>query len=272
MPSPEADRPTDRGVPAALTVFPVIGLGEVEPGDDLAALLAGVLIGPADQQDPLPGGHPDRRPGGVPGGLVDGDILVVTQKVVSKSEGRIVKIDLDDPGAKRALVERESTRILRRRGDLLITETRHGFVCANAGVDLSNVEAGTAALLPIDPDLSARRIREVLLHRHRHRLAVGVVISDTFGRPWRQGVTDVAIGIAGIAGIVDLRGTPDANGRVLDATEVCVADQLAGAAELVMGKDRRIPAAVVRGADPRWLRAASVAAEIIRPPGEDLFR
>jgi len=262
MPSPEADHPADRGVPAALTVFPVSGLGEVRPGDDLAALLAGALIAPADQH-----GAPS---GGVPGGLTDGDVIVVTQKVVSKSEGRTVEIDADDPGAKRALVERESTRVLRRRGDLLITETRHGFICANAGVDLSNVAAGTAALLPIDPDLSARRIREVLLHRYR--LSVGVVISDTFGRPWRQGVTDVAIGIAGIAGIVDLRGTPDANGRVLDATEVCVADQLAGAAELVMGKDRRIPAAVVRGVDPRWLRPASVAAEIIRPPGEDLFR
>ena len=161
-------------------------------------------------------------------------------------------------------------RIVRRRGDLLITETRHGFICANAGVDLSNVDAGTAALLPVDPDRSARRIREAL--RHRHRVSVGVIISDTFGRTWRQGVTDVAIGIAGIAGIVDLRGTADANGRILDATEVCVADELAGAAELVMGKDRGIPAAVVRGVDPGWLRPASVAAEIVRPPAEDLFR
>ena len=254
MPSPEPDHPTDRRAPAALTVFPVTGVGEVQPGDDLVAILAGALI----------------ASGGVPGGLADADVLVVTQKVVSKAEGRLVDIDADDPDAKRRLIERESTRVLRRRGDLLITETHHGFICANAGVDLSNVDAGTAALLPIDPDLSARRISEAL--RHRHRLSVGVVISDTFGRAWRQGVTDVAIGIAGIAGIVDLRGTPDANGRVLDATEVCVADQLAGAAELVMGKDRRIPAAVVRGVDPRWLRAASVAAEIIRTPGEDLFR
>jgi coenzyme F420-0:L-glutamate ligase / coenzyme F420-1:gamma-L-glutamate ligase len=275
MPSPEpGDHPADRGVPAALTIFPVLGLGEVRPGDDLAALLADVLVAPADQHGAPPGGLSDPRPagvvGGVPGGLADGDVLVVTQKVVSKSEGRLVEIDVDDPEAKRALVEQESTRVLRQRGDLLITETRHGFICANAGVDLSNVDAGTAALLPIDPDLSARRMREVLLHRHR--LTVGVVISDTFGRPWRQGVTDIAIGIAGIAGVVDLRGTPDANGRVLDATEVCVADQVAGAAELVMGKDRGIPAAVVRGVDARWLRPASVADEIIRPPGEDLFR
>jgi coenzyme F420-0:L-glutamate ligase / coenzyme F420-1:gamma-L-glutamate ligase len=243
---------------AGLTIFPVAGLGEVAPGDDLADLVADALgVGKAGS-------------GGEPVGLIDDDVLVVTQKVVSKSEGRLVAIDIDDPDAKRALVERESVRILRRRGDLLITETRHGFVCANAGVDLSNVDAGTAALLPLDPDRSARRIREAL--EHRYRVSVGVVISDTFGRTWRQGVTDVAIGIAGVAGIVDLRGSRDANGRVLDATEVCVADELAGAAELVMGKDRGIPAAVVRGVDPRWLRPASVAAEIVRPPGEDLFR
>ena len=179
---------------------------------------------------------------------------MVTQKVVSKAEGRIVPIDPDDPEAKRGWSSRESVRVLRRRGDLLITETRHGFVCANAGVDLSNVEAGTAALLPVDPDRSARRIREALGHRLGVDLAV--VISDTFGRTWRNGVTDVAIGIAGIAGVVDLRGTPDATGRVLEATEVCVADEVAGAAELVMGKDRSVPAAVVRGVDPSWLRPA----------------
>jgi coenzyme F420-0:L-glutamate ligase/coenzyme F420-1:gamma-L-glutamate ligase len=260
-PSAEA---ADRGAPsatgrsAALTVFPVVGLEEIRPGDDLAALLADLLCGPHDEESP------------VPAGIADGDVLVVTQKVVSKAEGRLVAIDPDDADAKRALVESESVRIIRRRGDLLITETRHGFVCANAGVDLSNVEAGTAALLPLDPDRSARRIREAL--EHRHRVSVGVVISDTFGRTWRQGVTDVAIGIAGIAGVVDLRGTADATGRVLEATEVCIADELAGAADLVMGKDRGIPAAVVRGVDPRWLRTASVAAEIIRPPGEDLFR
>jgi coenzyme F420-0:L-glutamate ligase/coenzyme F420-1:gamma-L-glutamate ligase len=241
-----------------LTVYPVTGLGEVGPGDDLATLLAGALV-------PSPSPHC-----GAPGGLSDGDVLVVTQKVVSKSEGRLVDIDADDPGAKQALVEQESVRIMRRRDDLLITETRHGFICANAGVDLSNVGAGTAALLPLDPDRSARRIREVLLHQHQ--VSVGVVISDTFGRTWRRGVTDVAIGIAGVAGVVDLRGTADANGRLLEATEVCVADELAGAAELVMGKDRGIPAAVLRGVDPRWLRPGSVAAEIIRPPGEDLFR
>ena len=152
--------------------------------------------------------------------MVDHDVVVVTQKVVSKAEGRIVPFDADDPDAKRRLVESESIRVLRRRGDLLITETAHGFVCANAGIDLSNVEAGTAALLPVDPDKSARRIREALAHRLG--VTVAVIVSDTFGRTWRNGVTDVAIGIAGIAGVVDLRGTPDATGRVLEATEVCV--------------------------------------------------
>ncbi len=255
MPSTDAGRPAGAG---GLTVLPVVGLGEVGAGDDLASLLAALLV-------PPDGGRP-----AVPGGLTDGDVLVVTQKVVSKAEGRIVAVDPDDPMAKQALVESESVRIVRRRGDLLITETRHGFVCANAGVDLSNVEAGTAALLPVDPDRSARRIREAL--EHRHGVSVGVIISDTFGRTWRRGVTDVAIGIAGIAGVVDLRGTVDATGRILEATEVCVADELAGAAELVMGKDRGIPAAVLRGVDPRWLRPASVAEEIVRPPDEDLFR
>ena len=258
MPSAEPRPPVAAQASPGLSIFPVTGLGEVRPDDDLAEMLAEALIATG------PG-----RPV-VLGGLMDGDVLVVTQKVVSKAEGRIVEIDLDDPDAKQTLVERESVRILRRRSDLLITETRHGFICANAGVDLSNVAAGTAALLPLDPDRSARRIREAL--EHRHRASVGVIISDTFGRTWRRGVTDVAIGIAGIAGIVDLRGTADATGRLLEATEVCVADELAGAAELVMGKDRGIPAAVLRGVDPGWFRPASVASEIVRPPGEDLFR
>jgi len=244
--------------PGALAIYPVTGLAEIKPGDDLAGLLMAALTHVASSDHPMPPR------------LTEGDVLVVTQKVVSKAEGRMVDIDAHDPGAKQRLVEQESVRVLRRRGDLLITETSHGFICANAGVDLSNVDEGTAALLPVDPDLSARRIREGL--EHRHGVSVGVIISDTFGRPWRKGVADVAIGIAGVAGVVDLRGTPDANGRVLDATEVCVADELASAAELVMGKDRGIPAAVIRGVDPRWLRFASVAEEIIRPPDEDLFR
>ncbi len=257
MPSPDPGPLSHPGGRAGISIFPISGLGEVAPGDDLADLLAGVLDA--------------SRPGGaLPGGLLDGDVLVVTQKVVSKAEGRIVEIDGADREARLALVEKESVRILRRRDELLITETRHGFVCANAGVDLSNVAPGTAALLPLDPDRSARRIRQGL--EHRYGVAVGVVISDTFGRAWRRGVCDVAIGVAGIAGIVDLRGKADATGRILESTEVCVADELAGAAELVMGKDRGIPAAVLRGVEPGWLRTASVAAEIVRPPAEDLFR
>jgi coenzyme F420-0:L-glutamate ligase/coenzyme F420-1:gamma-L-glutamate ligase len=247
MPPGDGRGPAAAGGP--LTVIPVTGLGEVVPGRDLGELLV----------HHLSSSHP----------LEDGDVLVVTQKIVSKAEGRVVPVG-DDPADKRRVVESESVRVVRRRGDLLITETRHGFICANAGVDLSNVEAGTAALLPVDPDRSARRIREML--RHRLGVTVGVVVSDTFGRAWRRGVTDVAIGIAGIAGVVDLRGTPDATGRVLEATEVCVADEVAAAAELVMGKDRGIPVAIVRGLDPSWLRPASVAEEIVRPPAEDLFR
>ena len=237
-----------------ITLIPLTGIGEVEPGADLARTVAAALV-------PEAADGPELR---------QGDVLVITQKIVSKAEGRLVPIDHDDPAAKVALVEQESVRILRRRGDLIISETKHGFICANAGIDLSNVALGTAALLPEDSDRSARRIRAGL-----HALLavdVGVIISDTFGRTWRRGVTDVAIGCAGVAAVIDLRGTPDANGRDLVATEVCVADELASAAELVMGKDRGIPAAIVRGVPKSWLRRASVQAEIVRPPEEDLFR
>jgi coenzyme F420-0:L-glutamate ligase / coenzyme F420-1:gamma-L-glutamate ligase len=237
-----------------LRVIPVAGIGEVTPGTDLSRLIAAAVA---------PG-----RPGGP--ALQDGDVVVVTQKIVSKAEGRLVAIDHADAEAKLALVTQESARILRRRGDLVISETRHGFVCANAGVDLSNVAEGTAALLPEDADRSARRVRAGL--ERALGVAVGVIVSDTFGRPWRRGVTDVAIGCAGVAAVVDLRGTLDAGGRVLAATEVCVADELASAAELVMGKDRGVPVAVVRGVPEAWLRPASVKAEIVRPPEEDLFR
>ncbi|MGD0380599.1 MAG: coenzyme F420-0:L-glutamate ligase [Acidimicrobiales bacterium] len=232
--------------PGALTVLPVTGLGEIRRGDDLATLIAGAVD------------------------LLDGDVVVVTQKIVSKSEGAMVPIDPDDPADRIRIIESESVRILRRRGDLVISETRHGFVCANAGVDLSNVERGWAALLPEDSDRSARRIRDGL--RAATGREVAVVVSDTFGRAWRKGVIDVAIGCAGLAAVVDLRGTADAMGRDLMATEVCVADEVASAAELVMGKASSVPVAVVRGIDPAWLRRGSVAEEILRPPAEDLFR
>jgi coenzyme F420-0:L-glutamate ligase/coenzyme F420-1:gamma-L-glutamate ligase len=234
--------------PDELRVIGLGGLGEIEPGADLAALIAAAAAGR----------------------LRDGDVVVVTQKIVSKAEGRLVALAHDDPAAKIALVESEAVRVLRRRGDLVITETRHGFVCANAGVDLSNVAEGTAALLPVDPDRSARRIRAGL--RAQADVDVGVVVSDTFGRAWRRGVTDVAIGCAGVAAVVDLKGTLDAGGRELVATEVCVADEIASAAELVMGKDRGVPVAVVRGVPAAWLRSSSVRAEVIRTPAEDLFR
>jgi coenzyme F420-0:L-glutamate ligase / coenzyme F420-1:gamma-L-glutamate ligase len=234
-------------VSVGLEIRPVVGVGEVRPGDDLSRLLAKAA--------------PD---------LVDGDVLVVTQKVVSKAEAQLVPIDPNDPASKARIVEAESVRILRRRGELVISETRHGFVCANAGVDLSNVEDGWAALLPEDPDRSARRLRDGL--RGRLGVTVAVIISDTFGRVWRRGLTDVAIGCAGIRAVVDLRGTPDAMGRDLAVTEVCVVDELAAAAELVMGKSSGIYAAVVRGVDPTWLGRGEVRADVVRPPVEDLFR
>lgn len=225
-----------------IEVVPVEGIGEIRAGDDLAALVA-EAAGRA--------------------GLVDRDILVVAQKAVSKAEGRVV------PGTdRRAAVRAESARVLRRQGEMIISETRHGFVCANAGVDASNVEGDNVVLLPVDPDLSARRMRARLAHLTG--ADIGVIVSDTFGRAWRLGQTNVAIGVAGFEPFVDYRGTTDSQGRDLSATRICAADQLAGAAELVMGKTSGICAAVVRGAAVRFGRGA--AAEIVRPPGEDLFR
>ena len=161
-------------------------------------------------------------------------------------------------------------RILRRRGELIISETKHGFVCANAGIDLSNVARGQAALLPEDSDRSARRLRDRI--RAVAGVEVAIIISDTFGRPWRRGVTDVAIGCAGIGAVVDLRGTTDSLGRELMVTEVCVVDEIAGAADLVCGKAAGVPVAVVRGVEPEWLRQGSVHDEIVRDPADDLFR
>ncbi|MBI2168760.1 MAG: coenzyme F420-0:L-glutamate ligase [Actinobacteria bacterium] len=199
-------------------------------------------------------------------GLRDGDCLVVTSKVVSKAEGRVITVP--DVKAKQAAIASEARRVLRRRGDLVITETRHGHVCANAGVDLSNAPDGMAVLLPEDPDRSARRIRDVLRARG---LVAAVVISDTFGRPWRRGVVDVALGVAGLSAVIDLRGTLDTGGRPLEVTEIAIADEIAAAAELVMGKARGVPAAVISGLDPSWLGPGS-GADLIRPPHEDLFR
>lgn len=222
-------------------ILPVEGLPEFRPGDDLSAALAERL---SEQLRP-------------------GDVVVVTQKVVSKAEGRVV-----DAADRAGWIERETRRVVARRDDLVIVETRHGFVCANAGVDASNVAEGFLTLLPQDPDASAERIRERLFAAAGG--PVGVVVTDTFGRPWRRGLVNVAIGCAGLPALVDLRGTPDHTGRILDATVVALADEVAAASGLVMGKADHTAAAIVRGL-PRAGGAGS-AADLVRPAAEDLFR
>lgn len=233
-----------------LSIIPVPGLPEIEAGDDLA----GLIIDSCEASS----------------GLEDGDVLVVSQKVVSKAEGRLVSVDPDDPQSHKPLVLEESVRVVRRRGDLIISETKHGFVCASAGIDRSNVDADVAALLPEDSDRSARRIRDAI--KGRSGVSVAVIVADTFGRPWRRGLTDVAIGCAGILPILDLRGTDDAVGRELQVTEVCIVDELAGAAELVRGKATGIAVALIRGVDPDWFGEGSVVRDVVRNPSEDLFR
>lgn len=233
-----------------LEIIPIVGLPEIRPGDDLA----GHIIGACEAEL----------------GLADEDVLVVSQKVVSKAEGKLVSVDPDDPLSHKPLVLEESVRIVRRRGDLIISETKHGFVCANAGIDRSNVESGVVALLPDDSDRSARRIRDAI--RGRIGKTTAVIVADTFGRPWRRGITDIALGCAGIQAVLDLRGTDDALGRELNVTEVCIVDELAGAAELVRGKADGIAVAVIRGVNPAWFGEGSVATDVIRRPEEDLFR
>jgi coenzyme F420-0:L-glutamate ligase/coenzyme F420-1:gamma-L-glutamate ligase len=204
-----------------IRIVAVLGMPEVRPGDDLGALLAEGV---------------ERA-----GGLQEEDVVVVAHKVVSKAEGRVERA-VDE----QAVIVREAKAIRRRRGDLVIAETPHGFVCASAGVDRSNTPGdGWLVLLPVDPDASAAHLREAL--RRRLGVAPAVVVSDSFGRAWRDGTTDVAIGVAGMEPLLDLRGRLDARGRPLQATVIAVADELAGAAELVMGKAAGIPAAIVRG-------------------------
>jgi coenzyme F420-0:L-glutamate ligase/coenzyme F420-1:gamma-L-glutamate ligase len=231
----------------SLEVHPLLGIGRVEPGDDVAA----ALVEPLRTLQPR-----------------DGDIVVVTHKIVSKAEGAVREIVGDEREFKMRLAEQEAVSIIRRRGDLIIAETKHGFVCASAGIDRSNADPGTVILLPEDPDRSAHRIRIRLEREFGVRL--GVIISDTFGRAWRRGLTDVAIGISGIPAIVDLRGTRDWLGHELEVTEVAVADEIAAAADLVMGKASGIPAALVRGLD--LPAAEGRARDLVRPPDEDLFR
>ena len=237
-------------------MIPVRGLPEVREGDDLAELIAAA----AD--------------------LEDGDVVVVAHKVVSKAEGRVVRLAEVEPSAQARdlaanedprrleVILRESARIVRTRPPLVIAETRHGFVCASAGVDASNApEAETVVLLPEDPDASAARLRDRL--RELTGADVAVIVSDSFGRAWRQGTTDVAIGCAGLRPLLDFHGERDAAGYELHATVIAVADELAGAAELVKGKLDGVPVAVVRGFDRR---GEGTAREVVMPPERDLFR
>jgi coenzyme F420-0:L-glutamate ligase / coenzyme F420-1:gamma-L-glutamate ligase len=236
----------------------VEGLPEVQPGDDLAQLIAE---------------HSTLR---------SSDVLVVAQKVVSKAEGRIVELESIAAGAEAKriapgliaapdprmvqVVLDESVRVL-RSDRVLITETRHGFVSANSGVDHSNVRPGTLALLPVDPDASAERIRAGV--QERTGAQVGVIVSDTFGRPWRLGIVNVALGVAGLPSLIDLRGTFDDAGQPLHATVLAIADEIAASAGLVMGKTARKPVVIVRGLT---LRGSGSGRDLIRPADEDLFR
>ncbi len=244
-----------------MTIVGLPGVPEVSAGDDLGELLS-------DAADRV-------------GGLEEGDVVVVAQKVVSKAEGRVVRLaDVepsplarriagDDDARKAEIVLREAERVVRTRPPLVIAATRHGFVCASAGVDASNApERDSLVLLPLDPDASAARLRARL--RALTGRTVAVVVSDSFGRAWRQGTTDVAIGVAGVAPLLDLRGERDANGYELHATSIAVVDEIAGAAELVMGKLKRTPAAIVRGLE---LAAGEGAArDLVIPAERDLFR
>jgi len=233
----------------SVEILPVRGMPEVRAGDDLAGLITAALAADAVH-------------------LRDGDVLAVTQKIVSKAEGRVVR-EADGPG-KQGWVERETRRVVARRGELIIAETHHGFVCANAGVDASNVEHGWLALLPEDPDASAERIREDI--RTLTGTEVAVVVTDTFGRPWREGLTNVAIGASGLPALIDLRGRTDANGRELEATITALGDEVAAASGLVMGKSDGVPVALLRGIEaPTWAPHAPARA-LIRDPSVDLFR
>lgn len=249
---------------AELRIIPVRGIGEVQPGDDLAALILGALAG----QDVI---------------LADGDILVVTQKIVSKAEGRVIDPSTIEPshmarmiaaqGAKDPshyeVVLRESRRIVRMDRGVLITETHHGLICANAGVDESNVAGGHAVtLLPVDPDRSAAGLRTAI--QAQHGVDVAVIISDTFGRPWREGQVNFAIGLSGIAALADYAGQHDQHGYELRVSKIAVADELAAAAELVMGKIDAVPVAIIRGY--AYTRAEASARDLIRPAERDMFR
>ena len=228
-------------------LIPITGIGEVRAGEDVAAIILSALTD--NDLD-----------------FADNDVAVITHKIVSKAEGKVVPVDGEEQY--RALVEAEAEAIVRRRGDLVITRTKHGFICANAGVDRSNVPGSQAVLLPDRPDRSAHTIRTHLEHATGKRLAV--VVTDTFGRPWRRGLTDVAIGVSGIPALLDLTGTKDMQGRTLEVTEVALVDEIAAAADLVMGKATGVPVAIVRGLT--WTGKAGRARDLVRAADEDLFR
>jgi coenzyme F420-0:L-glutamate ligase / coenzyme F420-1:gamma-L-glutamate ligase len=245
---------------STLRVIGLEGIPEVRPENDLAALI---------------GTAADRA-----GGLEGGDVVVVAHKVVSKAEGRVVRLDDVEPSEharelagdedprRLEVILREAARVVRTRPPLVIAETRHGFVCASAGVDSSNApETGTVVLLPLDPDASAERLRSRLAELTG--VAVAVVVTDSFGRAWRQGTTDVAVGVAGMHALLDLRGERDRTGYELHATQIALADEIAGAAELVMGKTTQVPAAVVRGLD---VAGDGSARDLVMPAERDLFR
>ena len=243
-----------------LRIIPLRGIPELEDGHDLGELIA--------------------EAAGRAGGVEPDDIVVVAQKAVSKVEGRVVSLDGIEPSERARelagdgdpsrfeVILGEAREVIRARPPLVITETRHGFVCASAGVDASNARGpGTLILLPLDPDASARRLRAAILERAG--VEVGVIVSDSFGRAWRRGTTDVALGVAGLAPVLDLSGQHDSAGYELHATEIAVADEIAGAAQLVMGKTDGIPAAIVRGVAARGDGRGS---DLLMPRERDLFR
>ncbi len=252
-----------RTSPPSIQIIALTGMPEIEPGYDLGRLIVGALNKQKFR-------------------LKDGDILVIAHKIVSKAEGRIVSLDSVKPSEQAAqwaseyrkdprvfqLILNETKRVVRMDRGVIIAETRHGFICANAGVDTSNVPEGSAVLLPDDPDRSARRLQRAITKALG--VFVAVIVSDTFGRPWREGIVNVALGVAGMAALKDYRGQRDTAGKIMQATLIARADEIAGAAELVMGKTNRVPVAIIRGAG--GLKRGGSGHDLIRPPKKDLFR
>lgn len=249
MRDPADQRPVYGAPSNTVSLIPIVGLPEIAPGADLAEMIV--------------------EAAGAAGVSVESDdVLIVTQKIVSKAEGRIIEVHPHDVEARRMIAADEAVRVVRRTPEILIAQTRHGFICANAGVDASNLEPGQVTLLPHDPDKSARRLRRRI--RQLTGNSPAVIISDTFGRAWRVGQTNVAIGVAGMVPVIDYRDTPDHFGTPLRVTVIAVADELAAAGELVMGKADGVPVAIARGV--RYEKGRGRATALVRRPEEDLFR